>query len=52
VNANSTTWAPTAANTYNLSYTIFCGESVESAQSPTTSYEITPATGGTGGNGG
>jgi serine/threonine protein kinase len=52
VNANSTTWAPTAANTYNLSYTIFCGESVESAQSPTTAYEITPATGGNGGNGG
>jgi len=50
VNANSTTWAPTAANTYNLSYTIFCGQSVESAQSPTTPYQITPATTGGGGN--
>jgi len=50
VNANSTTWAPTAANTYNLSYTIFCGQSVESAQSPTTPYQITPAATGGGGN--
>ncbi|MFF1571708.1 protein kinase [Leifsonia sp. NPDC058292] len=51
VNANSTTWAPTAANTYNLSYTIFCGESVESAQSPTVPYTVNAAEGGGGGTG-
>jgi cytoskeletal protein RodZ len=54
VNANSTTWTPTAAGTFQLSYTIFCGESVESAQSPAEPYEVVPAsgTGGNSGNGG
>ncbi|ERK73095.1 PASTA domain protein, partial [Leifsonia aquatica ATCC 14665] len=50
---NTTVWAPTAAGTYKLSYTIFCGESVESGQSPTVDYVISsstpPAQGGTGG---
>ncbi len=54
VNANSTTWSPSAAGTYKLSYTIFCGESVESDQSPTIDYTIDPpaTTGGeeSGGN--
>ncbi|GIT78426.1 hypothetical protein LLS1_00950 [Leifsonia sp. LS1] len=40
---NSTVWAPTSAGTYKLSYTIFCGESVESAQSPTVDYVINPS---------
>ncbi|MEO7015212.1 MAG: serine/threonine protein kinase [Leifsonia sp.] len=50
VNATSTTWTPTAANTYTLTYTIFCGESIESAQSPSVQYQITSTT--TGGLGG
>ncbi|MDN4613510.1 serine/threonine-protein kinase [Leifsonia sp. F6_8S_P_1B] len=55
VNANSTVWAPAQAGTYNLTYTIFCGESVESAQSPQLAYEVTAGTPtptpGAGGNG-
>ena len=43
VNANSTSWTPTTAGIYRLSYTIFCGESVESGQSPSVNYTITPS---------
>ncbi|WP_223693089.1 serine/threonine-protein kinase [Leifsonia poae] len=52
VNATTTTWSPTTAATYKLSYTIFCGESVESAQSPTVDYVVEDQSsgGGTGGN--
>ncbi len=63
VNATSTTWTPTAAGVYQLTYSIFCGESVESGQSPATPYSVTGATplptgapgagaGGQGGTGG
>jgi serine/threonine-protein kinase len=44
VNSNSTVWAPNQAGTYNLTYTIFCGESVESGQSPQLPYEVTAST--------
>ena len=45
VNATTTTWTPTTAATYRLSYTIFCGESIESAQSPSVDYVVaTPTT--------
>jgi serine/threonine-protein kinase len=58
VNGNSTVWAPSQAGTYNLTYTIFCGESVESGQSPALAYQVTASTpnpgngGGGGGTGG
>lgn len=44
VNDTKFTWSPTAAGDYTLSYSIFCnqGESVESAQSPTTPYTVVP----------
>jgi hypothetical protein len=42
VNATSTTWAPNAAGTYQLTYTIFCGESIESSQSPALPYTVNP----------
>ena len=42
VTTASTTWTPTAAGTYQLTYTIFCGESVESPQSsPAVPYTVT-----------
>jgi len=49
VNATSTTWTPNAVGTYQLSYTIFCGESIESAQSPAVPY-VVKASASTGGN--
>jgi serine/threonine-protein kinase len=53
VNATSMVWSPSAAGNYQLTYTIFCGESVESGQSPALAYEVSSATpppgpGGTG----
>ncbi|GAA2052711.1 serine/threonine-protein kinase [Leifsonia soli] len=53
VNDTKMVWSPSAAATYQLTYTIFCGESVESSQSPATSYEVVsaPPTSGTGGGG-
>ncbi|WP_020076168.1 serine/threonine-protein kinase [Cryocola sp. 340MFSha3.1] len=55
VNDTKMVWSPSTAATYQLTYTIFCGESVESSQSPATSYEVvgstpTPGAGGGGGN--
>jgi serine/threonine-protein kinase len=54
VNDTSMIWSPSAAGTYQLTYTIFCGESVESAQSPAASYQVVssspPPTPGGGGN--
>lgn len=49
VNDTKFTWSPTAPGQYTLSYSIFCnqGESVESAQSPTTPYTVVPAGGST-----
>ncbi|QNE36183.1 serine/threonine protein kinase [Leifsonia shinshuensis] len=49
VNDTKFTWSPTSAGNYTLSYSIFCnqGESVESAQSPTTPYTVVPAGGST-----
>lgn len=54
VNDTKMVWSPSAAATYQLTYTIFCGESVESSQSPATSYEVVsaPPSSGTGGGGG
>jgi hypothetical protein len=54
VNDTKMVWSPSAAATYQLTYTIFCGESVESGQSPALAYEVAsstspPAGGGTGG---
>ena len=44
VTTSTTTWTPTAAGNYQLTYTIFCGESVESAQSsPAVTYTVTAA---------
>ena len=53
VNDTKSVWTPTAAGTYQLTYTIFCGESVESGQSPAAPYEVvgstsTPNPGGNG----
>ena len=55
MNDTKTTWTPTATGTYQLTYTIFCGESVESGQSPALSYEVVgstsaPTSGAGGGN--
>ncbi|SEH62322.1 MULTISPECIES: serine/threonine-protein kinase [unclassified Leifsonia] len=55
VNDTKTTWTPTTMGTYQLTYTIFCGESVESGQSPALAYEVggpttPPSAGGSGGN--
>jgi serine/threonine-protein kinase len=57
VNDTKMVWSPSAPGTYKLTYTIFCGESVESGQSPALTYEVvsgtpTPGAGGNGGNGG
>ncbi|WP_374008861.1 protein kinase [Leifsonia sp. LS-T14] len=57
VNDTKMVWSPSAAATYQLTYTIFCGESVESGQSPALAYEVTsstapPAGGGAGGGAG
>jgi len=61
VNDTKMVWSPSAAATFQLTYTIFCGESVESGQSPALSYEVSSSTappagggagGGTGGGGG
>ncbi|NUU06489.1 serine/threonine protein kinase [Leifsonia sp. C5G2] len=56
VNDTKMIWSPSAAGTYQLTYTIFCGESVESDQSKPLSYEVvssTPAPGaGAGGSSG
>ena len=45
VNDTKTTWAPTAAGDYTLSYSIFCnqGESIESSPSPTVPYTVEAA---------
>jgi len=53
VNDTKMVWSPSAAGTYQLTYTIFCGESVESGQSPALPYEVvgstsTPNPGGNG----
>ena len=55
VNDTKTTWTPAATGTYQLTYTIFCGESVESGQSPALSYDVvgsspTPSAGAGAGN--
>ncbi|MGO4301885.1 serine/threonine protein kinase [Leifsonia sp. RAF41] len=55
VNDTKMVWSPSAAATYQLTYTIFCGESVESGQSPALAYEVvasTPAPGAGGGGAG
>ncbi|MBW8872525.1 MAG: PASTA domain-containing protein, partial [Leifsonia sp.] len=57
VNDTKMVWSPSAPGTYQLTYTIFCGESVESGQSPALAYQVvsstsTPAPGAGGGNGG
>lgn len=56
VNDTKMVWSPSSAGTYQLTYTIFCGESVESGQSPALPYEVvsstTPPTPGAGGNNG
>ena len=44
VNDTKMIWSPSAAGTYQLTYTIFCGESVESGQSPALAYEVTSST--------
>ncbi|WP_431278857.1 protein kinase domain-containing protein [Leifsonia poae] len=49
VPGTSTTWKPDTAADYQLTYTIFCGESIESAQSPALTYTVKAAAGG--GNG-
>lgn len=42
--ATTTQWTPSATPaTQKLTYTIFCGESVESPQSPATTVTVTPA---------
>ena len=53
VNDTKMIWSPSAAGTYQLTYTIFCGESVESDQSKPLSYEVVSSTPppGTGGGG-
>ncbi|WP_431219599.1 serine/threonine protein kinase [Leifsonia xyli] len=58
VNDTKMVWSPSSTGTYKLTYTIFCGESVESGQSPALTYEVVTATptpgagGGTGTGGG
>ena len=57
VNDTKMVWSPSAAATYQLTYTIFCGESVESGQSPALAYEVVastpaPGAGGAGAGGG
>lgn len=54
VNDTKMIWSPSAAGTYQLTYTIFCGESVESDQSKPLSYEVVSSTPppGAGGGGG
>ncbi|WP_285114753.1 serine/threonine protein kinase [Leifsonia sp. fls2-241-R2A-40a] len=44
VNDTKMVWSPSAAGTYQLTYTIFCGESVESGQSPAAPYEVVSST--------
>lgn len=56
VNDTKMIWSPSSTGTYQLTYTIFCGESVESGQSKPLSYEVvsstpTPGAGGAGGTG-
>ncbi|MGH1550061.1 serine/threonine protein kinase [Leifsonia poae] len=44
VNDTKMVWSPSAAGNYQLTYTIFCGESVESGQSPALPYEVVAST--------
>ncbi|MEV8213588.1 serine/threonine protein kinase [Leifsonia sp. NPDC077715] len=44
VNDTKMVWSPSAAGNYQLTYTIFCGESVESGQSPALPYEVVTST--------
>ena len=51
VNDTKMVWSPSAAGDYQLTYTIFCGESVESGQSPAFPYTVAPVTPPTTGGG-
>jgi serine/threonine-protein kinase len=44
VNATSTTWTATTPGDHQFTYTIFCGEAVESGQSPALSYTVAGST--------
>jgi serine/threonine-protein kinase len=45
VNSPSTTWTATTAGDHQLTYTIFCGEAVESGKSPALTYTVSGSTG-------